>query len=361
MKRTIFLVLLIGTLLTGCYGSGISDSEARQVATQAALGTPPPPKYLTAAAVYLHVTLTPMPTPYAGTPTMNIEQYSATMISQQQNIGLTKAALDLIMERERIAALEKEKQSMATAEAAKSTAQAIDAIRTAEAREVQQIATAQQNAANTQSALVFIQQTQAAQGVETQQAAQLTAAVEPTHAMWTVTAVSIQQRISEGQARDVELAVRRQEMKNGFDAYGPWLMVVAVFIVSSEGFKKWLKTRVFKRDEHGKLPTISTEADDGKKVFAKLDLLPVPIFSVDKVGNVDVPPPSDPAEQSAVTRRMQAIEAISFLPSPYAQQGTKMMNTEFGGQKSTPNIFTRNNPALSPVLDEAEAQLLEDA
>lgn len=359
MKKIIITFLILAGSLTAC---GVYDQvEAEAVATFAAMGTAPPPKYQTAAAIYLGLTLTPTPTPYSGTPTTSMEQYSLTLIAQQQANGLTQSAQELELEREKIAAEQKAEAGKATAAAAERTSAAIDAIRTAQAQETRQMATAQQNATATQDALIYIQQTQAAHGVETQQSGQQTAAVEPTHAMWTMTAVSIQQRISEGQARDMELAVRRQEMKNVFDAYGPWLMVIFVAVVSSEGFRKWLKTRVFKRDEHGKLPVVSTETENGKKVFAKLDQLPLPIFTVDKDGQVEQPKPPDPAEQSDVTRRTQAIEAISFLPTPYAQQGTKIMNAEFGRQASTPNIFTRNNPAMNPILDEAEAQFLEEA
>lgn len=358
MKR-IVIFLALALVLTAC---GVYDKvEAEAVATYAAMGTAPPPKYQTAAAIYLGLTLTPTPTPVPyGTPTMSMQDYSMTVVAQQQNNAMTQSAQELALEREKIAAEQRAEAAKATAAAAERTSEAINGIRTAQAQATSAQATAYQQATATQQGLIFIQQTQAAHGVETQQSAQQTAIVEPTHAMWTVTAVSIQQRISEGQARDVELAVRRQEMKNGFDAYGPWLLVIFVAVISSEGFRKWLKTRVFKRDEHGKLPVVSTETDDGKNVFAKLDQVALPLWSVDKAGKVELMPPLDAVEQSNVTRRTQATEAISFLTPPYAQQAVKTMNAEFGGgQRGAPNINI-GNKAMNPVIDEVEAQLLEE-
>jgi hypothetical protein len=357
MKKIIIFSLFLMSL-TAC--GAIDKVEAEAVATYAAMGTPPPPKYQTAAAIYLGLTLTPTPTAVAyGTPTMGIEQYSLTMVAQQQNNSLTQSAQELALEREKLASEQRAEQAKATAGAAERTAEAINAQRTANAQATYQVATAQSNATATAQGLIFIQSTQAAHGVETQQSAQQTAVVEPTHAMWTATAVSIEQRIKEGQARDVELAVRRQEMKNGFDAYGPWLLVIFLAIVSREGFFKWLKTRIFKRDEHGKLPVVSTETDDGTKVFAKLDQVALPLWSVEKDGTIKQEKPIDSAEQSDVTRRTQAVEAISFLPTPYAQQGIKTMNAEFGGRTGAPTIRFEDK-ALHPVIDEAEALLMED-
>jgi hypothetical protein len=367
MKRTTIIpILFLSLLLAAC--SAADEIEAKYVATMASLGTPPPPEYQTLAAVYLGLTLTPTPRPIQyGTPTMSVYDFSLTQVAYQQSLSLTEQANGLQLEREKLQAEQaklqaeqRAEENNATAAAAQRTAEAVDAQRTAYAQATNAQGTAYAQATSTQVALGFIQETAAAHAVETQQASQLTAVVEPTHAVWTQQAVWIEQTVSAGEADKVRLAVERQEKKNMLDAYGPWALVVFVIVVSSEGFRKWLKTRVFKRDEHGKLPVVQTETDDGKKVLTKLDLMKVPALEISKDGKVEEMKSDNPAEQSDVTRRTQAIEAISFLPTPYAQQGTKMMNAEFGNRNGAPQVLVRNNPAMNPVLDEADGQFLEE-
>lgn len=370
MKKFLLLSSVLLFVLAAC-GSGLNEAEARKVATAAALGTPPPPKYQTAAAIYLNLTLTPTPAPpsvmdYAGT--MAAYEMLQMMTQQANEVALEreKQAQDAALERERIAAEQRAEAAKATAAAAEKTSEAINAIRTAQKEEEHQAATAVANATATQNALIFIQQTQQAHSVETQQAyvvetqqALQTAAVQPTHAVMTTTAQSYEDRIKEAQAYNAELAVKRQKMKNGLDAYGPWLLVVFVVVVTSDGFKKWLKTRVFKRDEHGKAPVVVFEKGDGTTAIVKTDAMTGAAMTIDKDGKFDTPTPPDRDEQKDVTRRLQAIEAISFLPAPYAAQAVKTMNTEFGVPRGAPNIKI-NDKAMGVVIDEAESQLLED-
>lgn len=361
MKRVIFFLLIFGALFLTACGSGLDEKEARRVATQAALGTPPPPKYQTAAAIYLGLTLTPTPTriPY-GTPTMSIEQMGATMLANQQNIASTQNAQQLALEQYRLAAEQQAERAKATQEAAMRTAEAVDAIRTANAQGTQQQATAYVLATGTAQGLVFIQQTQAANAIQTQRSAEQTQAVEPTHAVLTVTAQSYEDRIKEGQAREVELAVRRQEMKNGFDAYGPWALVIFIVLVTSEGFKKWLKVRVFHRDEHGKVPFVSMEKE-GKTALLKLEQMTTAGITVDNKGKIEEMEPSDREEQKEVTKRAQTIEAISQLQPPYAKQAASIMNNEFGVRKSEAPTIRFNDRAMGTVVDEAEGLLMEEA
>ena len=372
MKRVIFFLIIFGAVLLTACGSGLDEKEARQVATQAALGTPPPPKYQTAAAIYLGLTLTPTPTriPY-GTPTMGLEQMGATMIANQQNLAATQNAQQLALEQQRIAAEQQAERAKMTQIAAQATSEAVNAIRTAQAQGTQAQATAQAQgtqaqstayayATGTQQGLVFIQQTQSAYSMQTQQAARATEAVMPTHAWWTVTAVAIENRIKEGQAREVELAVRRQEMKNGFDAYGPWLLVIFIVLVTSEGFKKWLKVRVFKRDEAGKMPVVAMEKE-GKTALLKLEQLATAGVTVDDKGKIEEMEPSDPEEQKKVTERAQIVEMISQIPPQHAKMATNTVNDMFGKRKSEAPTIRFGDRAMSPVLDEAEGIFMEEA
>lgn len=370
MKRVIFFLLIFGAIFLTACGSGLDENEARRVATEAALGTPPPPKYQTAAAIYLNLTLTPTPTriPY-GTPTMGIEQMGATMIANQQNIASTQNAQQLALEQQRIAAEQQAERAKMTQAAAQQTGEAVSAIRTAQAQGTQQqatayaqgtqaVATSNALATGTAQGLVFIQQTQAAYAVSTQNSMRATDAVAPTHAVLTVTAQSYEDRIKEGQARDVELAVRRQEMKNGFDAYGPWLMVIFIVLVTSDGFKKWLKVRVFKRDEHGKTPVAVFEKEDGRQAIVKFDHMIGSSATVHPDATVSEPTPS--ADQLEVTKRAQAIEAISQIPPQHAKQSTSIMNSEFGVRKSEAPTIRFNDRAMGSVVDEADGLLMEE-
>jgi len=377
MKKIIFI--LIAWALAAC-GSGLSEEEGRYYATQAARGTPPPPAYQTAAAIYLGVTLTP--TPPQGPPTMSVMEFSYTQVAYQQNLNLTQAveernqavtqqAYDRQLEQERLAAAQRALDARADAERAEQTSIAASAQQTANAQATQSQGavyakateaqgTAYWQATATRQNEVWIQGTQGAYNLQTATAAVETRMVQPTHALWTQTAVAVDQRIKEGQARDVELAVRRQEMKNGLDAYGPWAVVILLAFVSTRGFQDWVKKRVFKRDEHGKSPIIAFEKDDGTTAIVKTDLMVNPIIRVDKTGNVDQPNTVENDRQDDVTRRAQAIEALSMLPTPYAQQGGKIMNTEFGRIGSRPSVIVRDDPALRPVFDEVDAEILQE-
>jgi len=380
MRKIILVIVLLGMALATACGSGLNEKEARQVATQAALGTPPPPKYQTAAAIYLNLTMTP--TPPQGPPTMSVMEFSYTQVAYQQaqnltqavneqNSAMTQQAFALDLERERIAAAQRVLDAKEAAEKAERTAVAISAQQTANAQATQSQGavyakateaqgTAYWQATATRQNEVWIQATQAAHDHATATAGRETQMVQPTHALWTQTAVVLDQRIKEGQARDVELAVRRQEMKNGLDAYGPWAVVILLAFVSTRGFQDWVKKRIFKRDEHGKSPIIALEKDDGTTAIVKTDLMVNPIMRVDKLGNVDQPNIVENDRQDDVTRRAQAIEALSMLPTPYAQQSGKIMNTEFGRNGSRPSVLVREDQGLRPVFDETDAEILQE-
>jgi hypothetical protein len=383
MNRKHLLIILLSLLLTAC-GSGLSEDAIRYYATKAAQGTPPPPDYLTAAALYWNITITPLPTSTPapqGSPTMSMQEFGYTQVAYQQmrditqeaerqNLALTQQANELALEREKIQAEQRAEQARLAAIAAEQTARAIDAQRTAYAEATQAQATAYGAATQaqgtayweataTQNNLIWIQSTQEAYAQETHTAALATQAVWPTHASWTLTAVVLDQRIKDGQAREVELAVARTTMTNVVRAWGPWVLMVFVAVVSTEGFRKWVKTRIFKRDEHGRLPVVQNEVD-GKKVLVKPDLFTSPVITVSDDGHVEQPQLANAGDQADVTRRQQAIEAIAEMPAPYHQQAVRTMNAEFGRRNGGPQIFSRNNPGLSPVIDEAEAQLLEN-
>ena len=242
--------------------------------------------------------------------------------------------------------------------AADRTAVAVDAQRTAYAQATNQQATAYSQATATQVSLIYIQQTQQAHGLETQQAAQQTAVVEPTHAIWTQQAIYVQQTITAGQAEQVQLAVRRQEMKNGFDAYGPLAIVIFVLLASSEGFRKWLKTRVFKRDEHGKAPVLAFEKD-GVTVVTRPDLMISQAMQIGQDGAIAAPQVTDQDAQMLVARGAQLIEAVSFLPPDRGQQGNKWLNGYFSQRVQSYEVLSAGQMPPAGLVDSQAVREME--
>jgi hypothetical protein len=115
---------------------------------------------------------------------------------------------------------------------------------------------------------------------------------------------------------------------------------------------------VFNRDEAGKMPVVAMEKE-GRTALLKLEQIATAGVTVDDKGKIEEMEPSDREEQKNVTRRAQAIEAISQVPTPYAKQGTAMMNAEFGRKSEAPTIRF-GDPGMRPVVEEAENALMEE-
>ena len=363
--------LLTLVMLMSIAGCGLltpqEQIEAQLYATLYARDhTIPPPKYQTLAAQYYGVTIpeaviTPSPM-IVGSPTMSFYDFSGTQVAQQQSISLTNQANQMQMEREQMAAEAKAAQQATQAYYSQETAVAFRIKSTAQEKDRQMIATA--NAQGTQmmytaaaaSTATTYQQIVESQG--TQLAAAATQAVLPTHAIWTLDAIQAQQTIEAGEASKVKLAVRRQELRNGFDALLPWTLIVSATIVIALGFMQFVKTRVHTRDEHGAVPLLQMRADNGDTIFLKAENMETGVTKIQKDGSVIRYAPMDAQEQSDITRRNQAVEAIRALPTPYAGTGAKIITSEFS---TTHARVTVGNPsAIRPALDEAEQGLLEE-
>lgn len=302
-------------------------------------------------ATYTALTATAQGTPLLqGTPTMSIQEFSSTLIVNEQNNALTKQTNELFAEQERLKAEQSAiKATMeanrlnATSTAGAATALAYNAIQTASIAE---------------TATVRAESTRA---VETSMAGMATAAQAPTSAIWTAEAVERQARIQEAEVQNVELARDRQQTKNFADAILPWTLTVIALFVIGRGLFEYLKNRVLTRDEHGKIPTVMRQLPDGSMTITRLDLLPAPVAVIKPSGEVIIPEPGDKVEQSDVTRRTQLTEVISALPLPYARNAPAIMKTEFGNGTGAPSVKIINDArALSPVLEEAEANLAEE-
>lgn len=369
MKKIPIIIFLLIIVLSGCDTMTLQEQEdARFYATQYAqdpVHNIPPVKYQTLAAqagYFLPIapaTATPNPN---WTPTMSFYDFSGTQVAQQQSISMTQNAEQLQAERDRLAAEAAAQRAATQAYYAQVTAEAYRIEVTAQARATymqgtanaegtQMMNTAQAAATATTDMQIRIDATNAAANAATAQ-------VQPTHAVWTQEAVYAVQTIEQGEANKVELAVRRQKMKNGFDALLPWTLTVGAVVVLSIGFNTFIKTRVHGRDEHGRVPLLQMRADNGDTIIVKPELMESSTMKISKDGAVVRYAPADAQEQSDINRRAQAVEAIAALPTPYAQTGAKLVSSEFSTSRAR---VTLGNAPLDAVLNEADQAFLEDA
>lgn len=370
-KNILWLALIVMLVLAGC---GLTDEEqmmARIYATQYAIdpvNNIPPPHYQTLAAQHGYVINvlppTPTPAPPAGPPTMSAWEVGMTQIVIQQNGAATQQANQLQLERERMAADAKAAQQATAAYFAEETAVAYRIESTAQERERSMIATA--NAQGTQmmwTAQAAATATQGQKNIDdnnTAVAGIATSAVLPTHQLWTQEAIYAVQTMDAGEAESVRLAVRRQQLKNGLDAYLPWGILLALAYVGGVGFMKFVQTRAHGRDAHGAVPLLEVATNDGR-VFVDAPAMESGLVKVLKTGEVIRYAPMDPNEQANINRRKQAIEAIRALPSELASVGKQMVSVEFG-RAGGGRVLVGQNAAgpMNAVIDEANRKFMEE-
>jgi hypothetical protein len=287
-----------------------------------------------------------------------------TQIVMQQDSQATAQANQLQLQREQMAAEERARQQATAAYYAEETAAAYRVQSTANAQATdmqfkldmqgtQMVATAQAIATATYFQHTINQQNTAA-------AVAATNAVAPTHAIMTVTAQAYSDRIKEGEARKVELAVRRQEMSNGIDALAPWALLVGALAVAGWGYMRFVRMRPFERDQFGNRPTIGQSVKGGVVYFMP-ELAESGTTKVLDSGEVVRYAPIDAKEFSNQMRRQQGIEAIRALPSELAGAGRNMINIEYGRQGGgRVTISPATASSMGPVLDEVDRNLLED-
>ncbi|MDL1909727.1 hypothetical protein FBQ81_03385 [Chloroflexi bacterium CFX6] len=360
MKKTILVAVFAMILVSGCatYLTEKEQEEAIFYATQnAQFGVVPPPKYQTLGAQYgLMLTSTPQPTATQNpnwTPTPNAFQYAQTADAMVQSNQMTQQAQQYQYEMQKA---EAERQVIAARETAQvhsmnmtAFAQATQVQSTAFAQGTQVMATAYAQGTATQFAWVVNSQASATSMAITQ-------AVAPTHDMLTMRAAMIQQTVEAGEAEKVELAVRRQEAKNYFDAFLPWVLIVALAYVGARGFQTYVKTRVHARDEHGRQPLLQRELRDGGVVYVKPEQLESGMMKVTADGEVVRYAPMDAQEQKDINKRNAFVDGIAALPDMMAQQGPKLLMNGF--QQSSPRVNFRMDMSMNPVVNEADEKLL---
>lgn len=362
MKKIIAILFLLSALIAGCGGLSYDEKvEAQFWATQnAEYGVIPPAKYQTLAATALNLRLTPTPVQGPpGTPTMSFYDYSATQAAQVQNNAMTAQVQQQNYEMEKLKAEQAAEQARLAAQAhsdqmtAQAAAIALASTQSAEGTKVANTAIAQSTA--TERALVM-------QAAGTGTAAVLTAVVQPTMDVLTLQAARIVQTVEAGEAEKVALAVRRQSMKNTFDAYLPWTLTLALAYVFGRGFATWVKTRTHARDEHGRTPTLTRELPDGGVIIMRPDQMETGVMKLSGDGSVVRYAPMDKEEQSHINKGNMIAEIVGQLPAGQTDAGKNLLQKFAGGQSAPPaRIIVKGDGSMRAAIEEADQRLLEEA
>jgi len=362
MKKTNFQLislLVIVFLVSGCVPY---PDDPNVVATNVALGTPPPASYLTAIANSLGT-----PTPLGDERTVDI---AATMIYDDIARDATADAIEReIMQQE--AAMTSTAISIASTATYKAE-MAVNA--TQGAREAATAYAANQFATATQQAFVVqataSKETWAAQATQTQQAWQVTTTADATLHELEVQAMRTQQAADairlEGESRQVQLAVERQEIKNTADAILPWAIVLIILAIGAGLAYFATRFRMVKRNPDG---TVDIPLLRGSNGWTILQPARLPMFgaTIRDDGVIDYQAPEDTEEQSETTRRDQAVEAMRALPPGREKQAMQIANQTFSSEPVSLDpaieLLPPNSPSASagmgPVLDELEGQVLD--
>jgi hypothetical protein len=364
MKKHLAILFLLSALIAGCSGLSPSEKiEAQFWATQyAENGVIPPAKYQTLAATALNLYLpsTPMPTQNMNwTPTMNFQQFSATQAAQVQNNALTAQVQQQQYEMDKLKAEQAAEQARLAAQAhsdqmtSQAAAIELQSTQSAEGTKVANTAIAQATA--TERAMVM-------QAAGTGTAAVLTAVVQPTMDSLTLQAARIVQTVEAGEAEKVALSVRRQTMKNTFDAFLPWTLTLVLAYVFGRGFQTWVKTRPHARDEHGRTPTITRELPDGGVIFMLPDQMETGVVKITGDGSVVRYAPMDKEEQSHINKGKMIAEIVGQLPAGQTDAGKNLLQKFAVPQTTAPaRIVVSGNGDLKSAIEEADQRLLEEA
>ena len=363
MKTKIAIILLFFALFLGACGSGYDTDDARMVATNAALGTPPPPQYQTAAAIYLNLTLTPTPGE------SNTVDLAATMLYDQLAANATEQAIKQEQ-------LQREAAMSATAISIQTTATyraEMDAKATQGAREMATASAAAQFATATQQAYI-IEATASkdawnAQATATERSWSATATTDAQMHALEVEAMITQQAADtirlEGESAQIALAVERQRIKNKADAILPWSLVIVAIIIAGAWMYSASKFKEASRNPDGTFNLPLLRSKIGWTIL-RPELLPVGAASInDADGVIHYQAYDDPEQQAETTRRAQAVDALRALPPGREKQAMQITAGAFGSQQmlTDPGIDIlppASNPQIGPVLDELEGQALDE-
>lgn len=293
-------------------------------------------------------TPTPLPTATPGAP--QVVDLAATMVYQQVAGEATQQAYTRQLEAQRaewtVTAQAVERIEIARQAAATATMQSIAATATEAIRSERATATAQAFA-------VQVTQTQQAwQATATIQSAYTTATaiVLPTYAAAEAARLEAQAAIATAQVAEADLAVRRQQMKNGLDAFGPWAIVFLAILVVAGWVYFSSRLRVIERGANGLAPVVAMQTRMGL-ILADPENMGGAGYRID--GEVV----EEMGTKDDVIRRKQAVQAIGALPpgrAPKLEVG-QMFSVGNGGK-----VVVVGDVQRDPALDAYEEGLMEE-
>jgi hypothetical protein len=243
------------------------------------------------------------------------------------------------------------KDVMATEQQSRRDAAATQARRDAEATEVQYRrdveATAQQyeqnviGTATAQQAAIWNGMTQSA---------------VPTHAAWTQQAVEAEQTLTTNKLQLSDLEVEQQRQTNTISWFVPYSAAIAAVIVVAVVMLRRSRVHEVKNEDTGVVEGLLLDTN----TLIRPQLLTGPVLKLEKDGP-HVPQVSDPGEQSEVTRRAQAIEALRAMPTQQpTANATLMANSVFSESKKPVIEVLEPGQASRIILDELSDQVVEE-
>lgn len=272
---------------------------------------------------------------------------SVQMSATAQVIGVTStqnayATQEAVTEQARL-------DAMATSDQARKDAQAtqerIDSdTATAQARK-DAISTSEQSRLDVQS-------TQQAGGTATAFVITQTA-IPPAN---TMTAIANNQAIAlaNNEVEKSSLEVEQQRQKNSVEWITPYLIALVATVVGAIFVIRYSRVREVK-NEDGEVELVLI-GDTG----IRPRLLPEPVIRLDGDDVISVPL-TDPAEQSEVTRRAQAVDAIKNMPVNPTAQAAQTFNKFFDTPQARPQIEVLEDGKLPRViLDDIEDQVVQE-
>jgi len=218
-----------------------------------------------------------------------------------------------------------------------STAQAAQVQGTATAKAGNDQATSTAAAAGTSTQIAYMNGTATVQARGTEIAATETASAPFLEAKWT--AVS-------AQAESAELSATRERNTNDFWAAAPLILIFSALGAGIYYMWKKSKIGIVAPDENGNLPVLIFT--DLMRVF-RPDLMPAPLLEVD--GAIVKDP-----DQTDVTRRSQAVQAIGQLPPGYQRQALDIASSFDGGQDQS-QIEVVDEQVIQGWVDDVEGQV----
>jgi len=277
--------------------------------------------------------VTPSATP---TPPANPAEIELTMFADEVNAGATQKAVERVFTATaQVMAITVTSQFINTQEAvtqqARNDAQATSVQARNDAIATQQRIDVEATQAQAQRVMVA-QATQARMDLEATQRAEATArswavteAVIPLHDSWTQQAVEQDIIIATNEVELSNLAVQQQQDTNTLEWALPWVLVVGAFLVGALFVWFWMQVRTIKSEDGG--PDVIIYKN---RLTVRPDLFALPMLDLE---TNTMPLLADPKEQSAVTMRAQAIQALSVMPDAPASNAAAAFNGYFSPQK----------------------------